>query len=147
MSLSADDRLEIHETIALHGHLSDAGAYERFDEVFTPDLVVDASDLGRAPLPAPDPSRPRLDMYVAASHRLGAAGPLAHHVTNTVVREDGDGARAWSKGFAVNQDGSVASFTYEDELVRTGPGWRIRHRTVSARRAAGIGVEPLVLPA
>ncbi|MGW4945080.1 nuclear transport factor 2 family protein [Actinoplanes sp. NPDC004185] len=146
MSLSADDRLEIHETIALHGHLSDAGAYERFDEVFTPDLVVDASDLGRAPLPASDPSRPRLDMYIAASHRLGAAGPLAHHVTNIVVREDGDGARAWSKGFALNQDGAVASFTYEDQLVRTSLGWRIRQRKVSARRQAGIGVEPLVLP-
>ncbi|MFD0024488.1 hypothetical protein [Streptomyces sp. NPDC058382] len=26
MSLTADDRLEIHEVIALHGHLSDAGA-------------------------------------------------------------------------------------------------------------------------
>jgi hypothetical protein len=146
MGLTADDRLEIHEVIALHGHLSDAGTYERFDEVFTSDLVVDASDLGRAPLPAPDPGRPRLDMYVAASHRLGAAGPLAHHVTNIVVREDGDGARAWSKGFALSQDGSVASFTYEDQLVRTSLGWRIRHRKVSARREAGRGVEPLVLP-
>jgi hypothetical protein len=142
MSLTVDDRLEIHEVIALHGHLSDAGAYERFDEVFTADLVVDASDLGRAPLPAPDSSRPRLDMYIAASHRLGPAGPLAHHVTNVIVREDGDGARAWSKGLAVNQDGSVAAFTYEDHLVRTGLGWRIRQRRVSARREAGRGVEP-----
>jgi hypothetical protein len=142
MSLTADDRLEIYEVIALHGHLSDAGAYDRFDEVFTPDLTVDATDLGRAPLSAPDPSRPRLDMYVAASHRLGAQGPLAHHVTNVIVRPDGDGARAWSKGFALNQDGSVASFTYEDHLVRTGLGWRIRQRRVSARREAGLGVEP-----
>jgi hypothetical protein len=33
MSLTVDDRLEIHEVIALHGHLCDAGAYGRFDEV------------------------------------------------------------------------------------------------------------------
>ncbi|MFF9085525.1 hypothetical protein ACF1BE_03695 [Streptomyces sp. NPDC014991] len=66
MSLTADDRLGIHEAIALHGHLSDAGAYERFDEVLTPDLVVDASDLGLPPLPAHAPSRPLLDMYIAA---------------------------------------------------------------------------------
>jgi hypothetical protein len=129
--------------IALHGHLCDAGTYERFDEVFTADLVVDATDLGRAPLPAPDPSRPRLDMSIAASHRRGAAGPLAHHVTNVIVRGDGDEARAWSKGFALHQDGSAASYTYEDDLVRTSAGWRIRHRKVSARREAARGVEPL----
>jgi SnoaL-like domain len=110
MSLTVDDRLEIHEVIALHGHLCDAGAYGRFDEVFTPDLEVDASDLGLAPLPPADPSRPRLEMYIAAAHRIGPGGTLALHVTNVMVREDGDGARAWSKGLAVNQDGSAASF-------------------------------------
>ncbi|MFD4859753.1 nuclear transport factor 2 family protein [Streptomyces atratus] len=146
MSLTADDQLAIHEVIALHGHLSDAGTYERFDEVFTPDLVVDATALGLAPLPSPNPSRPRIDMYIAAAHRHGPHGPLAHHVTNVIVREDGDGPRAWSKGIALNQDGSVASFTYEDQLVRTSQGWRIRHRKVSARREAARGVEPLVLP-
>jgi SnoaL-like domain len=146
MSLTVDDRLEIHEVIALHGHLCDAGAYGRFDEVFTPDLEVDASDLGLGPLPPADPSRPRLEMYIAAAHRIGPGGTLALHVTNVMVCEDGDGARAWSKGLAVNQDGSAASFTYEDQLVRTSQGWRIRHRKVSARRDAGRGVEPLVLP-
>ncbi|MFG3140099.1 nuclear transport factor 2 family protein [Streptomyces sp. NPDC048211] len=146
MSLTGSDRLEIHEVIALHGHLCDAGAYERFDEVFTADLVVDASALGLAPLPAPGLSGRRLDLYIAAAHRHGSDGPLAHHVTNVIAREDGEGARAWSKGIALNQDGSVASFTYEDQLVRTGRGWRIRHRKVSVRREAGRGVEPLVLP-
>ncbi|MEU4216933.1 nuclear transport factor 2 family protein [Actinoplanes sp. NPDC026623] len=107
--------------------------------------MVDAGDLGRAPLPAPEQSRSRLDMYVAAAHRLGARGPLAHHVTNVVVREDGDGARAWSKGFALNQDGSTASYTYEDRLVRTDLGWRIGRRRVTARREAGRGVEPSII--
>jgi hypothetical protein len=32
MSLTAEDRLDIHEVIALHGHLCDAGAYARFGE-------------------------------------------------------------------------------------------------------------------
>ncbi|MEV0088504.1 nuclear transport factor 2 family protein [Saccharopolyspora sp. NPDC050642] len=83
-------------------------------------------------------------------HRDGAPsgpdGPIAHHATNFIIREDRDGTRAWSKGFALNQDGSVDGFTYEDQLVRTGQGWRIRHRKVPARREAGRGVEPLVLP-
>lgn len=122
MTAITDDRLAIHELIALHGHLCDAGAYERFDEVFTHALVVDATALGPAPLPAQDPSRPRLDTSIAAAHRHGPDGPLAHHVTNVIVREGGDGARAWSKGIALNQDGSVTCFTYEDQLVRTGRG-------------------------
>jgi SnoaL-like domain len=146
MTLTADDRLEINEVISLHGHLCDAGAYERLDLVFAPDLVVDASDLGLAPLHAGDPSRIRLDSYIAAAHRRGPGQTLALHVTNIVVRDDGDGARAWSKAFALNQDGSVTSFTYEDDLVRTSEGWRILRRKISARREPGRGVEPLILP-
>ncbi len=145
MSLTVEDRLEIHEVIALHGHLCDAGAYARFREVFTSDLEVDASDLGLMPLPT-DPSRTRLDTYIAAAHRRGPGGTLALHVTNVVVCEEGEGARAWSKGIALNQDGSAASFTYEDQLVRTSQGWRIRHRKISARREAGRGAEPLLVP-
>ena len=147
MNLTAEDRVQIHEVIALHGHLCDAGAPERFDLVFTPDLVVDTSNLGLAPLQPDDPSRPRLDMYIAAAQRRGPGDILALHATNVVVREDVDGARAWSKGFTVHQDGSVASFTYEDHLVRTDRGWRISHRKVSPRREPGRGVEPLIPPA
>ncbi|WP_433781394.1 nuclear transport factor 2 family protein [Actinomycetospora sp. CA-101289] len=145
MGLTADDRLDIHEVIALHGHLVDAGAYERFGEVFTADLEVDAGDLGRAPLPAGDPDRSRLDAYIDAARRIGPGGTVALHVTNIVVRDHGDGARAWSKGLLVDGDGAVASFTYDDRLARTGHGWRIRHRTVTARREPGRGTPP-VLP-
>jgi hypothetical protein len=142
MDLTPDDRLDIHEVIALHGHLADTGAYDRFDEVFTSDLVVDAADVGRAPLPAGDPRRPRLDAYIAAAHRIGPGSTLALHVTNTVVRSDGDGAQAWSTGIAVREDGSIAGYTYEDQLVRTGRGWRIRHRRVSARTPASRCARP-----
>ena len=96
MSLTVEDRLDIHEVIALHGHLCDAGAYARFGKVFTSDLEVDAGDLGLAPLPI-DPSRPRLDTYIAAAHRRGPGGALALHVTNVIVCAEGDGARAWSR--------------------------------------------------
>ncbi|UQU65794.1 nuclear transport factor 2 family protein [Couchioplanes caeruleus] len=137
--MTADDRLEIQEVIALHGHLCDAAAYERFDLVFTPDLVVDTSDLGLAPVHPHDEHESRLAMYIAVARRRGPGNVLGMHATNVVVREDGEGARSWSKGLTVNVDGSVASFVYEDQLVRTPHGWRIRHRKVSPRREPGGG--------
>jgi hypothetical protein len=142
LSLTTADRLQIHEVIALHGHLCDAAAYDRFDEVFSPDLEVDTSDLGRRQLPPGDPSRSRLDAYIAAAHRIGPGDTVALHVTNILVRDDADGARAWSKGLAVKRDGSTASFTYNDHLVRAAQGWRIDHRKVSPRREPGTGAAP-----
>lgn len=44
--LSIEDRLAIHELINLHGHLCDAGAFDRFEEIMTEDVVYDVSDLG-----------------------------------------------------------------------------------------------------
>lgn len=146
MDLTAEDRLQIQETIALHGHLCDAGDYERFDLVFTPDLVVDTSDLGLAPVHPNDEHETRLAMYIAVARRRGPGSILGMHATNVVVREDGAGARAWSKGLTVSVDGSVASFVYEDRLVRTPHGWRIRHRKVSPRREPGRGPELSLAP-
>ncbi|AEV86397.1 hypothetical protein ACWT_5379 [Actinoplanes sp. SE50] len=140
MSLTAEDRLEIHEVLALHGHLCDAGDYDRFDLVFTADLQVDVSALGYEPVRTGPASRPSLATYIEVARRRGPGSTLAMHVTNIIVRADGDGARAWSKGMTVGEDGRVASFTYADHLVRTGHGWRIRHRTVSPHREPGRGV-------
>jgi hypothetical protein len=139
--LTAEDRLNIQEVIALHGHLCDAADYDRFDQVFTPDLVVDTSDLGLAPVHRGDQHESRLAMYIAVAHRRGPGDTLGMHVTNVVVRADGDGARAWSKGLTVSVDGAVSSFVYQDQLVRTTHGWRIRHRKVSPRREPGRGPE------
>lgn len=35
MALSTDDRIAIYELIALHGHLMDAGDFDRLGELFT----------------------------------------------------------------------------------------------------------------
>jgi hypothetical protein len=107
--------------------------------VFADDLEVDASALGLAPVPTGPPQRRRLDAYIEAGRRIGSGDTLAMHVTNTVVRPDGDGARAWSKGLVLRADGTAAAFLYEDRLVRTDRGWRIRHRTVQPRREPGRG--------
>ncbi|MEU1426435.1 nuclear transport factor 2 family protein [Nocardia sp. NPDC005746] len=128
MTDSVADRLAIHEVVALHGHLSDSGEFDRWTEVFTEDVAYDLTAFGAGTVPGVEALR---DM----ARELGDANPLAHHVTNVVVTAlDGDTAHAISKGLAVNTDATTTSVTYEDALHRTPHGWRITHRRVIPRR-------------
>ncbi|MFJ9895798.1 nuclear transport factor 2 family protein [Streptomyces sp. NPDC091280] len=128
MALTLEDRLAITELIALHGHLVDEGELDRLAEVFTPDVEYDLTDFGQATIVG-------LPELVRASLALGEGNPVAHHVTNVVVQESAQGrVRAQAKGLGIRTDGSCGSVTYEDTVVRTGTGWRISQRKVSARR-------------
>ncbi|KND33471.1 nuclear transport factor 2 family protein [Streptomyces acidiscabies] len=128
MPLSLEDRLAIHELIALHGHLVDDGDLHRLDELLTPDAVYDLSDFGRPPLIG-------IDAFREAALALGAANPVAHHVTNVViVASDADSAQVRSKGLGVMVDGSCGSVSYDDTVVRTPGGWRISRRQMAVRR-------------
>jgi 3-phenylpropionate/cinnamic acid dioxygenase small subunit len=127
MPLTVEDRIAIHELIALHGHLVDSGEFERLGELFTPDVVYDLEAYGSGSLHG-------IDEIAAAGLSLGAGNPLAHHVTNTVVSCDGDVVTARSKGLAVRPDGSTGSVVYDDVLRQERAGWRIARRTVVPRR-------------
>jgi SnoaL-like protein len=100
--LSVEDRLDIHELLALHGHLMDAGAFERLDELFTPDFVYDVSLLGGGELVG-------AAALQEAALALGDANPIGHHVTNVIVRPGSEPDRAMvsSKGIGVNADGTT----------------------------------------
>ena len=121
-----DDRIAILDLINTHGHLVDAG--ERFDELFTTDVTYDVTDLGGGVIVG------CASLWDAAL-ALGDNNPIAHHVTNIVLTEvSPDEVTARSKGLGVMANGTCGSVTYEDTVVRTSDGWRIRHRTVLARR-------------
>ncbi|WP_330293232.1 nuclear transport factor 2 family protein [Streptomyces sp. NBC_00576] len=133
--MSVEDRLAVTELIALHGHLVDEGHLDRTAEVFTPDVVYDLSDFGQDRVTG-------LVALTDAALALGAANPVAHHVTNVVVTETTDGqVHARSKGLGVMADGNCGSVTYDDTVVRVDGGWRISYRKVSARRVplGGLG--------
>jgi hypothetical protein len=71
----------------------------------------------------------------AAALALADTNPVAHHVTNIVLRELTDGVvHALSKGLGIMADGSTGSVTYEDTIERSAAGWRIGHRIVRPRR-------------
>ncbi|MFJ4186638.1 nuclear transport factor 2 family protein [Kitasatospora sp. NPDC089509] len=77
----------------------------------------------------------------AAALALGDANPVAHHVTDVVIGVPEDGqVPVRSKGLGIRADGTCGSVSYHDIVVRTGDGWRIRHRKVSARRLPLNGV-------
>lgn len=101
MPLSTDDRLAIHELVALHGHLMDDGAFDRLSELFTDDFAYDVTAYGFGVLRG-------YAAFAEAARTLGDGNPLGHHVTNIVVSEDADGTvRVRSKGLGVPVDGPV----------------------------------------
>jgi ketosteroid isomerase-like protein len=126
--LTAEDRCAISETISLHGHLFDEGDLDRLDELFTADVVYDVTDVGMKPLHGIDEIR-------RATLELGAANPVAHHVTNIIITSvAGTCVKARCKAIVVKKDGSCGSATYVDTLRREDGRWRLSHRTVLARR-------------
>jgi hypothetical protein len=81
--------------------------------------------------------------FEEASH--AGAGHTLHRMTNHVVDVTGDKATAptyvdaWIMS-ADNASGINAIGFYDDELVRTGDGWRIARRTFTQVRLAVEGV-------
>jgi hypothetical protein len=61
--------------------------------------------------------------------------PLAHHSTSvTVVSEAEDMAWLASKWVTVRADGTTGSGVYQDLVVRTPDGWRIKERVALPSR-------------
>jgi hypothetical protein len=136
VTLAADDRAEITELLARHGHLFDDGELDRLDLLFTESVRYDVTAFGGGVLHGIEPIR-------AATLALGDGNPVGHHVTNVVLTEQPDGSvRARSKGIGVYADGTAGSVTYEDIVVRTSKGWRIDARTVVPRKRPGTRQSP-----
>jgi ketosteroid isomerase-like protein len=128
VALSADDRFAITDLINRHGHLMDRGDFEGAEALFTADVVYDVSAFGAGVQVGLAEARE------AAYARIDSQ-PVAHHVTNIVLEETGDGVvHALSKGIGILADGSAGSVTYDDTVNRTPVGWRITHRIVRPRR-------------
>src|SRR5437588_1135526 len=101
-------------------------------EVFTDDLVYDASDFDQPVTRGIDALR---DLWT----RPDAPHPLAHHATNIVVTENADGTvGVLSKGLGVGYRGRVGSATYRDVVRHTPDGWRLAHRVATLRRPESI---------
>jgi SnoaL-like domain len=128
MASRTEDRLALHELIALHGHLFDMGELDRLDELFTDDVVYDIEDLGGGVLRG-------IAAIREAARSLGDQNPLGHHTTNVTISDlDDDTARVRSKGIGVGTDGTVSTVIYDDVVHRTAQGWRLARRKVRPRQ-------------
>lgn len=122
--LDTHDLVVIQQLMAHYGHLVDAREFGRLGEIFSDDGVFDVSahQAGR---------HEGLAAVIAFFER--ASHPLAHHSTNLYVLEDAGRVRAWSKYAVPSEGGRMFGGDYQDLLVHTPNGWRIRERIVTAR--------------
>jgi 3-phenylpropionate/cinnamic acid dioxygenase small subunit len=129
--ITVEDRMAIHELLGLYGHLIDQRRWDDLAEVFTDDIVFDATSFGQGVTTS---YQALMDHWKSDD----AMHPLAHHVTNIVISEDPDGTvRVLSKAIGVGRKGRVGSATYEDVVVKTPGGWRLSRRVAILRRPDG----------
>ncbi|MFZ5706794.1 MAG: nuclear transport factor 2 family protein [Pseudomonadota bacterium] len=122
------DRLEIQDLITRYAYAIDEQDWNALDRVFTPDAVIDYTDLGGA-----KGSLSETKAYLAQAMPTFPA--FQHLSTTTRIDIDGDSARTKTILFnpmVMNHEGEERVFFiglwYNDELVRTADGWRIKHR-------------------
>lgn len=125
MPLSLEDRLDIHDLIALYGHLIDGRQFARLDEIFTADAVFDLGGFDGT----------RFEGLAAIVQMMNDSEqhPLGHHATNVLVQA-GEPVTVLSKGIGVGNGGRVGSVVYRDTLQKTEAGWRISERYCELRR-------------
>ena len=84
--LHAEDRWAIGESLSCTDTYSTEAIWADSEEIFTPDVVYDLSDVGVGTFEG-------IEAIRRGALQLGAGNPIAHHVTNVVITsEEEDGS-------------------------------------------------------
>ena len=123
--MTRDDRQDISDVLVRYGTGIDSRDWPLFRTVFTDDCELDYGEIGIWN------GVDAVVEFMVAAHDM--AGHTLHRITNQTATVDGDSATARAYVDAVimaqdNTSGVNAAGFYDDELVRTGTGWRIRRR-------------------
>jgi hypothetical protein len=141
------DRLQINDLLIRYTRAIDTKDWALLDTCFTPDAHVDYTSAGGV---AGDYPKVRAWLEKA----LAPFPMTVHALANSIVEIDGDRATARTyvhnpMGFA-NPDGSLHIFTvgafYNDKLVWTDDGWKIRERIEETAFMDGSMPEALQIP-
>lgn len=126
--MSQQETSAIIQLLNLYGFAVDTQRWDLFDRIFTEDVEADFSE------PAHWRDLASFKRDFAAFH--DPFDSTQHCMMNHLVEVDGDTAQAFTYGtwrlVRRGVDGGPlwdGSGWYDDDLVRTAQGWRIRHRT------------------
>lgn len=131
MTLSIEDKIELHELAARYGDVIDDRDWAALDTVFTDDAVFEVVDLVK------------MEGLAGIKDYMENEGrhPLAHLITNIHVRESEGQVNLLSRGIypIISREERpghrVLYGSYYDQVVKTPTGWRIRNRVFSLKRS------------
>lgn len=122
------DRLEIQDLLSRYSYAVDEHDWDAFDDIFTPDAVIDYTETGGARGTVPE-----IKAYLAGV--MPKFSGAQHMVATSKLKLDGDRASARTILFnplILPVEGKEHVFFvglwYRDKLVRTPQGWRIQDR-------------------
>ncbi len=130
------DRADIADVLIRYATGIDGRDWPLFRTVFTADCVLDYGQIGTWN------GVDAVTEFMEVSH--AGAGHTMHRLSNMAVTVTGDTAtaRTYVDGLilaADNTSGVNAVGFYDDELTRTGDGWRIARRRFTAVRITAVG--------
>lgn len=139
--MTGDNRAEIIEVLNLYGLALDTHRWDLFDRVFTDDVEAHFGPAGAG--------WSGLDVFVKSFAEFhDRLDGHQHTMMGHLVEIDGDKANAFTYGnWVLTRDDAEGGSTwtgtgwYDDELVNTEQGWRIRRRTCRLQSWSG---NPLV---
>ncbi|MGN5734740.1 nuclear transport factor 2 family protein [Arthrobacter psychrochitiniphilus] len=139
--MTENDKAAIIEVLNMYAFALDARQFDLFDRMFTQDVVAEFGPAGTAWTNIEDFKQGFADFHLTLdSHQHTMMGHLVHISGDTahsfsygnwlLIREAAPGGSTWS-----------GTGWYDDELVRTEGGWRIKHRVCKLQSWSG---NPLV---
>jgi 3-phenylpropionate/cinnamic acid dioxygenase small subunit len=129
------DRDDITDVLIRYATGIDRRDWPLFRTVFTDDCVLDYGEIGTWT------GVDAVTQFMEQAHAM--AGHTMHRLTNHAITVDGDTAtaRTYVDGLIMSSDntsGVNAVGFYDDELVRTGDGWRVARRRFTSVRVIGV---------
>ncbi len=130
------DRQDISDVLIRYATGIDRRDWPLFRTVFTDDCELDYGEIGTWN------GVDAVTEFMEQAHAM--AGHTLHRLTNQAITVEGDKAtaRTYIDGlimFGDNDSGVNAVGFYDDELVRTGDGWRIARRRYTQVRLITVG--------
>lgn len=122
------DRMEIQDVMVEYCYAIDTRKWDRLDDVFTPDAVIDYTEMAGF-----KGNLAQTKAFLAAAMPRETIPNCQHIISTSKITLAGDrahGKTICTNPMVINADGTVmfVGLWYVDEFLRTQKGWRISSR-------------------